>query len=191
MLSSSSFRNPACKFPRTGLAPHSKNSFLKPSYVSSGNIPLDTTPFVLFNAFTHRLTSPPVKISQYVSFVETCLGSQHPFKLGISVIQSRLQPYPYHYSMAFAFSSILCPLSLPLSSRSGYHNTYVWNLLGLPSSLCPTFNRALREALSPGCAMDDKEVKKYHFYPATHLFGLGVSATFRRFIITRFIAPSR
>jgi len=131
LLSSSSFRNPACKFPRTGLAPQSKDSFLKPSYVSSWCIPLDTipiyhTPFVLFNAFTHRLTSPSVKISQYVSFVETCLGSQHPFKSGISVVRSKLQPYPYHYSMAFAFSSILCPLSLPLSSRSGYHNTYVY-----------------------------------------------------------------
>ncbi|HEC38280.1 MAG TPA: hypothetical protein ENI29_08585 [bacterium] len=67
----------------------------------------------------------------------------------------------------------------------------VWDLLGLPSSLCPMFNRALREALSPGCTMNDKEMKKNHFYPATHLFGLGVSAIFRRFLITRFIAPSR
>ncbi|KKK80577.1 hypothetical protein LCGC14_2822090 [marine sediment metagenome] len=131
LLSSSSFRNPACEFPRTGLAPQSKDPFLKPSYVLFRTIPLDTipiyhTPFVLFNAFTHRLTSPPVKISQYVSFVETCLGSQHPFRLGTSVVRSLLQPYPYHYSMAFAFSSILYPLSLPLSSRSRYHNTYVY-----------------------------------------------------------------
>ena len=66
----------------------------------------------------------------------------------------------------------------------------IWDLLGLPSSLCPTFNRALREVLSPGCAMDDKEMKKNHSYPATYLFGLGVSTIFRRFLITRFIIPS-
>ena len=66
----------------------------------------------------------------------------------------------------------------------------VWGLLGLPSSLCPTFNRTLREVLSPSCATDDKEMKKNHPYPATHLFGLGVSAIFRRFLITRFITPS-
>ena len=129
--SSSSFRNPACKFPCTGLAPqepvlrhrvvlvhvshnppetiqvtsnvsigvpitgYSKDSFLKPSYVSFWNIPLNAipiyhTPFVLFNVFTHHLTSPPVKISQYVSFVETCLGSQHPFGSGISIVHMLL-----------------------------------------------------------------------------------------------------
>jgi len=65
----------------------------------------------------------------------------------------------------------------------------VWGLLGLPSSLCSTFSRALREALSPGCATDDKGMKKNHPYLATHHFGLGVSATFRRFLITRFITP--
>jgi len=57
---------------------YSKDTFLKSSYMPIRNIPLDTLPiyhmpFVLFNAFTHRLTSPPVKIFQYVSFVETCL----------------------------------------------------------------------------------------------------------------------
>ncbi len=66
----------------------------------------------------------------------------------------------------------------------------VWGLLGLPSSQYPTFNRTLREMLSPGCAMDDKGMKKNHSYPATHHFGLGVSAIFRRFLITRFIASS-
>jgi len=127
--SSSSFRNPACKFPCTGLASQepasrhhvplvhishnppetiqvtsnvsigitgcSKDPFLKPSYMLLRNIPLDTLPiyhmpFVLFNAFTHRLTSPPVKISQYVSFVKTCLGSQHPFESGISIVRTLL-----------------------------------------------------------------------------------------------------
>ncbi|MHA1492177.1 MAG: hypothetical protein ACTSRI_21320 [Promethearchaeota archaeon] len=40
----------------------------------------------------------------------------------------------------------------------------IFGLLGLPSSLCPTFNRTLREVLSPGCAMDDKIMKKNHSY---------------------------
>jgi len=47
---------------------------------------------------------------------------------------------------------------------------HIWGLMGLPSSLCPTFNRALREALSPGCATDDKGMKKNHSYLATHPF---------------------
>jgi len=110
-----------------GITSCSKDSFLKPSYVLLGRIPLDNfpichTPFGLFNGFTHRLTSPSVKISQYVSFVETCLGSLHPFRSGISVVRSRLQPYSRHYSMTFAFSSILCPLNRPPSSQSGYHS---------------------------------------------------------------------
>ena len=94
----------------------SKDPFLNPSYVL-----LPNTPIVLFNEFTHRLTSPPVKTFQYFSFVKTCFGSQHSFKLGISVVRTLLQPYPLHYKVTFAFSYILCPLNLPPSSRLGYH----------------------------------------------------------------------
>ncbi|MHA1658765.1 MAG: hypothetical protein ACTSUT_06545 [Promethearchaeota archaeon] len=65
----------------------------------------------------------------------------------------------------------------------------IFGLLGLPSSLCPTFNRTLREVLSPGCAMDDKIMKKNHSYQTTHHFGLGVSAIFRRFLVAGFITP--
>ncbi|KKL81404.1 hypothetical protein LCGC14_1995090, partial [marine sediment metagenome] len=74
-------------------------------------------------------------------------------------------------------------VGIPLHKR-------VWSLLGLPSSKCPTFNRTLREVLFPGCAMDDKGMKKNHSYLTTHHFGLGVSAMFRRFLITKFIIPS-
>jgi len=72
-----------------GNADYSKDLVLKPSYVFY-------TPIVPFNVFTHRLTSPPVKTSQFISFVKTCLGSLHPFGLGISVVRSLLQPYPHH-----------------------------------------------------------------------------------------------
>ncbi len=56
-----------------------KEYFLKPSNVSFTSIGL-------FNEFTHRLTSPLVMVSQYFSFVKTCFGSLHPFRLGISVV---------------------------------------------------------------------------------------------------------
>ena len=98
----------------------SKDPFLNPSYMLLGFIPMDNIPLFrmpigLFNEFTHRLTSPQVKTSQYIPFVETCFGSQLPFGLGIPAVRSLLQPYPLHYRGAFAFSYILCPLSHPRS----------------------------------------------------------------------------
>ncbi len=101
-------------------------------------------------------------------FVETCFGSLHPFGLGISVFRSLLQPYPLYYRKAFAFSYILCPLSLPPFSRLDYH-FILWSSSGLPSFLCSTFFRALREVFSPGCATDDKGTKKNRSYLATYL----------------------
>ena len=140
-------------------------------------------PFGLFNEYTHRLTSPPVKISQYFSFVETCLGSQHSFELDHMILSASLQ-----YGIRFFQHPLPTKPSPFLTVGIPFHIS-VWGLLGLLSSLCPTFNRALREALSPGCTTDDKGMKKNHPYLATHRFGLGVSATFRRFLITGFITP--
>ncbi|MHA1745845.1 MAG: hypothetical protein ACTSWW_07585 [Promethearchaeota archaeon] len=40
---------------------------------------------------THRLTSPILQSFQPVSFVKTCLGSQHPFGLGEVTLSARLQ----------------------------------------------------------------------------------------------------
>jgi len=154
--------------------------------VSLGFSPLNTipiyhTPFVLFNEFTHRQTSPPVKISQYVSFVETCLGSQHPFGLGTYAVRDTTAlSIPLQHDIRF-FQHPLPTKPSPFLTVGIPFHIHVWGFLGLPSSLCPTFNRALREALSPGCTMDDKEMKTNHSYPATHHFGLGVSAIFRRF----------
>ena len=141
-------------------------------------------PFGLFNEYTHRLTSPSVKISQYISFVETCLGSQHSFELDHMILSASLQ-----YGIRFFQHPLPTKSSSSLAvGIPSFIN--IWGLLGLPSSLCPTFNRALREVLSPDCTIDDKGMKKNHSYLATHHFGLGVSATFRRFLITRFITPS-
>ena len=147
-------------------------------------ITLSNIPFGLFNEYTHRLTFPPVKISQYFSFVKTCLGSQHSFELDHMILSTPLQ-----YGIRFFQHPLPTKPSPSLTVGIPSHISG-WDLMGLPSSLCPTFNRALREALSPGCASDDKGMKKNHPYLATHLFGLGVSATFRRFLITRFITPS-
>ena len=45
----------------------------------------------LFSDLTHRLTSPILQPFQPVSFVKTCLESQHPFGLGEITLSAQLQ----------------------------------------------------------------------------------------------------
>ena len=57
--------------------------------------------------------------------VYTCIGIQHPFRLGIlhyKLLFHYSSPYPGYYRPAFAFSSIPYPLILPLPLREGYHS---------------------------------------------------------------------
>ena len=79
-------------------------------------------------------------------------------------------PYPSDYKTTFAFSSFLYPLHHPSFLRPRYQLS--WDVWGLPSFRCSTFNKTLREALSSDRAVNDKGDRIHYPFLTVYLLVL-------------------